>query len=194
MSMKENVDFIKQELTTEEKFFESTVKVERFWKKFKYLIIGVVAIVVLAVIGVNYKKSSDASNKVAANEAFNIFLKDTKDEKALNDLKALDNKLYEVALYIKASKNNEIQNVTVPYLKELMAYNEAVSKNDLNKLNELSMDNKFLLKEFAIFNKAMLLTKEGKYEEAKSILKLIPETSQANQLSQLLMHHIEAKL
>ena len=194
MSMKENVDFIKQELTTEEKFLEGTIKVERFWKKYKLLIIGVAIIIVVAVVGINYKKSVDASNKIAANEAMNLFLKDNKDEKALNTLKELDKRLYEVALFIKASKNSEIATVNVPYLKELMTYNEAISKNDLNKLNELSMDNRFLLKEFAIFNKAMILTQNGKYEEAKSILKLIPETSQANQLSQLLMHHIEAKL
>ena len=194
MSMKENVDFIKQELTTEEKFLEGTIKVERFWKKYKLLIIGVAIIIVAAVVGINYKKSVDASNKIAANEAMNLFLKDNKDEKALNTLKELDKRLYEVALFIKASKNSEIATVNVPYLKELMTYNEAISKNDLNKLNELSMDNRFLLKEFAIFNKAMILTQDGKYEEAKSILKLIPETSQANQLSQLLMHHIEAKL
>lgn len=194
MSMKENVDFIKQELTTEEKFLEGTIKVERFWKKYKLLIIGVAIIIVVAVVGINYKKSVDASNKIAANEAMNLFLKDNKDEKALNTLKELDKRLYEVALFIKASKNSEIATVNVPYLKELMTYNEAISKNDLNKLNELSMDNRFLLKEFAIFNKAMILTQDGKYEEAKSILKLIPETSQANQLSQLLMHHIEAKL
>ncbi len=194
MSMKENVDFIKQELTTEEKFLEGTIKVERFWKKYKLLIIGVAIIIVAAVGGINYKKSVDASNKIAANEAMNLFLKDNKDEKALNTLKELDKRLYEVALFIKASKNSEIATVNVPYLKELMTYNEAISKNDLNKLNELSMDNRFLLKEFAIFNKAMILTQDGKYEEAKSILKLIPETSQANQLSQLLMHHIEAKL
>ena len=194
MSMKENVDFIKQELTTEEKFLEGTIKVERFWKKYRLLIIAVAIIIVAAVVGINYKKSVDASNKIAANEAMNLFLKDNKDEKALNTLKELDKRLYEVALFIKASKNSEIATVNVPYLKELMTYNEAISKNDLNKLNELSMDNRFLLKEFAIFNKAMILTQDGKYEEAKSILKLIPETSQANQLSQLLMHHIEAKL
>ena len=194
MSMKENVDYIKQELSTEDKIFEGTVKLERFWKKFKFVIIGAIVLIVVAVVGINYKKSADEKNKIAANEALNLFVQDYKNEKALADLKELDKNLYEVALYLKASKNNEIQAVNVPYLNQLMSYNDAVTKNDLNKLNDLSMDNRFLLKEFAIFNKALLLTQEKKYEEAKSVLKLIPETSQANQLSQLLLHHIEAKL
>ncbi len=194
MSMKENVDYIKQELSTEEKFFESTVKLERFWKKFKYLIIAVVVIIVAAVVGINYKSSVDAQNKIAANEALNLFIKDFKNEKALNDLQALDKNLYEVALYLKASKENKVATVNVPYLKELMLYNDALSKKDEVVLNDLTMNNNFLLKEFAFFNKALLLTKDGKYEEAKSVLKLIPESSQANQLAQLLLHHIEAKL
>ncbi len=194
MSMKENVDYIKQELSTEEKFFESTVKLERFWKKFKYLIIAVVVIIVAAVVGINYKSSVDAQNKIAANEALNLFIKDFKNEKVLNDLQALDKNLYEVALYLKASKENKVATVNVPYLKELMLYNDALSKKDEVVLNDLTMNNNFLLKEFAFFNKALLLTKDGKYEEAKSVLKLIPESSQANQLAQLLLHHIEAKL
>ncbi len=33
MSLKENVDYVKDELNTEEKFLESFVKVERFYKK-----------------------------------------------------------------------------------------------------------------------------------------------------------------
>lgn len=192
--MKENVDYIKQELSTEEKFFESTVKLERFWKKFKYLIIAVVVIIVAAVVGINYKSSVDAQNKIAANEALNLFIKDFKNEKVLNDLQALDKNLYEVALYLKASKENKVATVNVPYLKELMLYNDALSKKDEVVLNDLTMNNNFLLKEFAFFNKALLLTKDGKYEEAKSVLKLIPESSQANQLAQLLLHHIEAKL
>lgn len=194
MSMKDNVDYIKQELSTEDKIFEGTVKLERFWKKFKFLIIGAVIVIIGAFVGLSYKKSADEQNKIAANEALNVFVQDYKNEKALAELKELDKNLYEVALYLKASKNNEIQAVNAPYLSQLMSYNEALNKNDLAKLNDLSMDNRFLLKEFAIFNKAMLLTEEKKYEEAKSILKLIPETSQANQLAQLLLHHIEAKL
>lgn len=33
MSLKENVEFVKKELDSEEKFLESFVKVERFYKK-----------------------------------------------------------------------------------------------------------------------------------------------------------------
>ena len=111
MSMKENVDYIKQELSTEEKFFEGTVKLERFWKKFKFLIIAFAVIVVSTIVGLSYKSSMDEQNKIAANEALNLFLKDYKNEAALNDLKVLDAKLYEIAIYLKASKENNIQNM-----------------------------------------------------------------------------------
>lgn len=36
MSLKENVDFVKNELNSEEKFLESFVKIERFYKKIKH--------------------------------------------------------------------------------------------------------------------------------------------------------------
>jgi hypothetical protein len=55
------------------------------------------------------------------------------------------------------------------------------------------MQNNFLLKEFAIFNKALILTKDGKYKEARIALNLIPPTSKATELSNLLKHHLLTK-
>ena len=55
------------------------------------------------------------------------------------------------------------------------------------------MQNDFLLKEFAIFNKALILTNDGKYEEAKNLLKQIPQTSKVNDLSNLLNHYLLTK-
>ena len=55
------------------------------------------------------------------------------------------------------------------------------------------MENNFLLKEFAIFNKALILANEGKYQEAKDTLKLIPETSQVKDLVTLLNHYLITK-
>lgn len=66
------------------------------------------------------------------------------------------------------------------------------SKNT-KELENLSMQNDFLLKEFAIFNKALLLTNEGKFEEAKTALKQIPQTSKATELANLLNHYLLTK-
>jgi predicted negative regulator of RcsB-dependent stress response len=191
--MKENVDFVKDELNSEEKFLEGFVKVERFYKKFKALIIGLVSIAVIAVIGISVKNYNDEKNAIAANIAFDKVIADPKDTDSLNTLKESNNKLYEVALYLQAKKNGNYPDTNVPYLKELSEYEKALTNSDVSKLNTLSMQSDFLLKEFAIFNKALVLVNEGKYNEAKIALNLIPKSSKASELSKLLQHHLLTK-
>ena len=83
--------------------------------------------------------------------------------------------------------------INVPFLKNLTKYSAAVEEENIDKLNSLSMQSDFLLKEFAIFNKALILTKSSKYVDAKETLKLIPETSKVNDLVVLLNHYLLTK-
>lgn len=193
MSLKENVDFVKEELSSEEKFLESFVKVERFYKKNKLLILGVVAVVVIAVIGFYTTKYIQGQNKIEANLAFNEVLKDPKNSAALEKLKEKNSQLYEVAQYIQASKEGKVADVQIKFLKELSEYKNALNTKNADELNKVSMQNDFLLKEFALFNKALLLTNEGKFEEAKTTLKLIPEDSKVNDLVNVLKHYLVTK-
>ncbi|MGB1226313.1 MAG: hypothetical protein ACPG9K_00365 [Poseidonibacter sp.] len=193
MSMKENVDFVKEELNSEEKFLEGSVKVERFFKKFKALIIGIVAILIVVFIAFNVKNYNDEKNSTAANIAFDKVIANPSDKEALNTLKESNKKLYEVALYLQAKKEGEYPETNITYLKELTQYQKALSSSDVSALNTLSMQNDFLLKEFAIFNKALILVNEGKYEEAKVALNLIQKSSKASELSSLLQHHLLTK-
>ena len=193
MSMKENVDFVKNELNSEEKFLEGFVKIERFYKKFKALIIGLVIILVVAFIAFGIKSYVDDKNTIASNIAFNKVISNPNDKDALNTLQESNSKLYEVALYLQAKKDGKFQETNIPYLKELTQYQKALSDNNVKELNTLSMQNNFLLKEFAIFNKALILVNEGKYEEARTALNLIPKSSKASELSSLLQHHLLTK-
>jgi len=193
MSMKENVDFVKNELNNEEKFLEGFVKVERFYKKFKTLIIGLVIILVVALIAFGIKSYIDDKNAIASNIAFNKVLSNPNDKDALNTLQESNSKLYEVALYLQAKKDGKFQETDIPYLKELTQYQKALSNNNVEELNTLSMQNNFLLKEFAIFNKALILVNEGKYDEARTALNLIQKSSKASELSSLLQHHLLTK-
>ncbi|MDZ7817358.1 MAG: hypothetical protein U5K55_01565 [Aliarcobacter sp.] len=172
MSIKENVDYVKDELSSQEKFLENFVKGERFYKKYRTLIFAFIAIVVLGTIGIIIKKNIDESNKLEANLAFNKVLENSNDAQALEVLKNKNPELYEVALFLQAKKDNKPVEVNVPLLKELSKYQIALENKNIEDLNNLSMQNDFLLKEFAIFNKALLLSNAGKYEEAKTALKL----------------------
>ena len=63
LSLKENIDMVKQELNSEEKFFEKAVITEKFVKKYKNMMIAsVVAIVVLVAANIGYE-ANEASKK-----------------------------------------------------------------------------------------------------------------------------------
>ena len=48
MAIKDDIDSIKEELNTQEQFLENIIKSERFFKKYKKIIIGAV---VLGIVG-----------------------------------------------------------------------------------------------------------------------------------------------
>jgi len=192
MSLKEDVNYVKNELSNEEKLLENFVKSERFFKKYKTLIFAFVVIIIIGSIGVMIKNNIDESNKLEANIALNNYL-NAGDKTALDSLKGINKELYEIALYLEAKKDNNSAQINIPMLKQLQEFQQANSTNNVETLNNLSLQNDFLLKEFAIFNKALILTNQGKYEEAKKALTLIPQTSKAYELANLLNHYLLTK-
>ena len=193
MSLKENVNYVKDELNTEEKFLEGFVKIERFYKKNKLIVIALVVIIIGAVIGIYVTKSIQSSNKLEANIAFNKVLENPKDLESMNILKEKNKQLFQIAEYIQAVKEGKTSDTQVKYLKDLVSYQKALETNNVEELNNLSMQNDFLLKEFAIFNRALILTNEGKFEDAKATLKLIPSDSKVNDLVNVLKHYLVTK-
>ncbi|MDD3054409.1 MAG: hypothetical protein PHE16_00895 [Aliarcobacter sp.] len=193
MSIKENVDYVKTGLSSEEKFLESFVKSERFFEKYKTLIFAFVIIIIVGIIGFFIKENLAQSNKLKANIAFNQVLENSNNAQALATLKDKNPQLYDIALYLQAKKEAKVAQISVPLLKELSKYQTALANKNISELDNLSMQNDFLLKEFAIFNKALFLTNEGKFNEAKTTLALIPQTSKAFELAKLLNHYLLTK-
>jgi len=193
MSLKENVDFVKKELDSEEKFLESFVKVERFYKKNKKILLVVVAVLIVGIAGYSLKNYIDAQNKAQSNIAFTQFLNDNNNEAALATLKDTNTRLYNVALYIKAKNENTTPEINDKYLGTLLSYKKAIEDKNIEQLNTLAMQKDFLLKEFALFNKALLLTQNGEYEQAKQTLQMIQKDSQVKDLVALLNHYLLTK-
>ncbi len=193
MSIKENVDYVKTELSSEEKFLENFVKSERIFKKYKTLIFGFIAVLIIGTIVYFIKNAMDETNKFEANIAFNKVLINSNDSQAFEILKEKNQQLYDIAKYIQAKNEGKILDINVPLLKELSKYQAAIESKSISQLDNLSMQNDFLLKEFALFNKALFLTNEGKIAEAKTTLALIPETSRAYELAKLLNHYLLTK-
>lgn len=194
MSLKDDIKSVKKEINTEEQFLEGFVKFERFFKKYKLLIIGVVGLAIVGLIAVTVTDYLRAENKKEANIAFNQVLENPNNKNAVAVLKEKNRKLYEISLYLQAQNDNKISDVKVEFLKELSDYQTAIKNQNVDELNAVSMKNNFLLKEFALFNKALILTQNEKYKDAQETLKLIPQTSKVFELVKLLNHYLLTKV
>jgi hypothetical protein len=189
MSLKENLDYMKTELTAQEKFIESFVKAEKIYKKYKTLIIGGaigVVVLIVALISFNY---IEEQNKVTANLAFNKFLQNNNDTVALEVLKDKNTNLYEIAMYLK--DDSHVPNV--PLFKEIALFQKSIKEDDTNSLNSLINSNNFLLKDYAIVFKALQQVKSDDIASAKETLQMLPSESLASDLAGLLSHYIATK-
>ena len=191
MGLKENVSQIKDELTVEEQFFANFFKIEKFYKKYKYIIFGTIFVVVAFFITNGIINYLSEQNKIEANNAYSKFLANPKDTNSLNILKEKNAQLFAIAQF-QVSKN-KTQDIDVVYLKEIAQYNKAVEQNDIEALNKLIVNPNFLLKDFAKFNKALILTQKKEFKKAKATLDTISYNSPVASLANMLNHYLLTK-
>ncbi|WP_170144480.1 hypothetical protein [Aliarcobacter cryaerophilus] len=192
MSIKDDVNYIKNELSSEEKFLESFVKTERFFKKYKKLIFGLIILAIVFSIAFLVKNKLDEKNLYEANIALSSFLENG-NENSLNELKEKNKELYEIALYLDAKNEFKNANIDLKYLKELLDFQVALLNSNQSELDLVSKKADFLLKDYAIFNQALLLVNSQKYDEAREILSKISQDSRAFELATLLKHYLVTK-
>jgi len=191
MSLKENVDFIKKEINTEEEFLVGFVKLERLYKKYKFLIILIVVLSVGGFIGIKINDYLNQQASIKANIAYDKLLKNPKDTKALAILKDTNIKLYNIIVFLNSNK--ETTNINSLFFNDLSEYIVALNKSDIIKLNSLTLNQNFILKEYAILNKAFLETKNKEYNKAKRTLKGISISSPVSKLANSLRHYLVTK-
>jgi hypothetical protein len=193
MSLKENVDLIKDGISTEEKFFESFFKVEKFWKKYKTAIIGISIIIVISLFGLQIKNYIVTKNNMEANNAFNTLLENPNNAKAKAILKDKNLKLLQLAQYINSAKTGKSVNIDIKYIKELAQYSVALENNDIAKIEKLRLNQDFLLEDYATFELALIQALNKEYSKAKNTLKTISDNSPVAQLSAKLQHFLLSK-
>jgi predicted negative regulator of RcsB-dependent stress response len=191
MSLKENVDFIKKEINTEEEFLVGFVKLERLYKKYKFLIILIVVLSVGGFIGIKINDYFNQQANIKANIAYDKLLKNPNDTKALAVLKDTNIKLYNIMVFLNSNK--ETTNINSLFFKDLSEYIVALNKSDITKLNSLTLKQNFILKEYAILNKAFLETQNKEYNKAKRTLKGISISSPVSKLANSLRHYLVTK-
>jgi hypothetical protein len=196
LSLKDNIDAIKKELSAEEQFLESVVRAEGFWKKYKKIVISLAVLLVVLALGKVLYDYMKEKNLNESNSAYLTLQQNPDDKSALESLKSKNPKLYELFIFSNGIKNTDASklealsaDISDPVLKDLLTYQKAsLSKKDISSY---SMKQNALLKDFALVEEVYVLFKDGKSKEAKEKLAQIPESSQLNQIAQSFKHYLK---
>jgi len=189
MSLKEDVNYIKKEISAEESYMESIFKIEKTFKKYKTSIIATVSVIIISLVGFYVSSYFTEQNKIQANIAFNTLLENPNDKEATAVLKAKNPKLYEIAQY----KLNDNTVIEAEFFKDLALYTKAIKEQNIDGINNVTQKQNFILKDFALFNKALIQVKELKYIDAKETLKLIDNKSEVSPMAKMLEHFLLTK-
>ncbi len=195
MSLKNNLDMVKEELNSEEKFFEKAVITEKFVKKYKNLMIAsVVGIVILISANIAYDINKQKT-KDAANAALLELKVDPTNAAALTRLESLSPALRDVWVYSQAVLNkdmaalNSLKNSKDSIVSDLASYELAVESKELETLDAYAMKQDSIYKDLARIQSAVLLIESGKTDEAHQKLSLISIDSSLAQVAASLMHY-----
>jgi len=190
MDLKSGLQEVKQELSSDEKLLEQAFHLEKFFKKYKKILIAVSVLSILAYAGYktnNYLKYTKLEN---ANSALLALEKNPNDKKALKNLKENNPKLFAMYSYNQAanSANKEALSKIAKdnnLLKDVINYH-------LGVLEKKPKDSIYY-KNLSLIQKAYLLINDGKKEDAKNILIQIPKDSSVAPVARLLIHYTITK-
>jgi len=167
LSLKENLDGIKQEIGAEEQFLESVIKTERFYKKYKRQVqLGVAILVIAAIVYPSYGYIKQRNLRLS-NIAYETLLTNPSDKEALNTLKDKNQPLYDTYKFRAAVTKKNVakleelsKNKNEKFLSDLSTYELAQIKNSKKVNSEL-------LKGFALLEEGYDLLKVGKISQAQ---------------------------
>ena len=186
MSIQDDVKYVKSELSGDEKILEGAFKLETLYKKYKLLIWGTVAAVVLFFVGSTAMEGIRDARLADANNAFLTLQKKPDDAVALKTLKEKNPSLFELFTFSQAAKKQDVST-----LKALASSkNEVIADSSryvTATLEKKEAESK-LYKEMAYLDDAYLALKAGKVAQAKEKLELIDERSAVAPLATLLKH------
>ena len=186
---------VKEELNSEEKFFEKAVITEKFVKKYKKHMIGVFVVIVL-VVGANITYDLKEKSRISsANEMLLNLKSDPKDATSLANLKVLSPKLHDAWLlsYAIATKDTKlldtIKNSKATLVSDIASYELAQYQNSLKDLELYTLKEGSIYKDLALVQSAVILLNEGKIKQAHEKLAYVSASSSLNKIVTALMHY-----
>lgn len=195
MSLKENMDALKEELSSEEKFFESAIRTERFVKKYQKPLIATVVASLLAVGGaIGYQAYTNAKLE-SSNAAFNLLLANPSDAKAEQTLKNDNPALYDVWKLSRGISQNDVsileglKHSEAFGVADIASYEAAAIKGDVASLDQYTKKQGALYKDLALLELAVNAIEKGDAKTANEKLALISAESPITQVSGALAHY-----
>lgn len=195
MSLKENMEALKEELSSEEKFFESAIRTERFVKRYQKPLMAVVAASLLAVGGaIGYQAYTDTKVE-SSNAALNLLLVNPADAQAEQTLKNDNPKLYDLWKLSRGIAQNDVtildglKNSEAFGVADIASYESAVIKGDPKGLEHYTKQQGALYKDLALLETAVAEINKGNTKAANEKIALIGENSPLYQVAQSLSHY-----
>jgi hypothetical protein len=186
VSIKDDVNYVKTELSGDEKVLESAFKLESLYKKYKTVIWGAAGAAVLFFAVTTGMEVLKQSKLEAANQAFLTLQQKADDTKALGILKENNPALYELYTLSQAAKKQDAK-----ALESLSRSKSDIvadmSRYSAGAIEKKPVDSK-LYKEMAYLEEAYVAIKAGDIVQAKNKLELIDERSPLATLAKFLEH------
>jgi len=189
------VDFIKEELSSEEKMFEKAVVTERFLKKYKKSIIALLSLVVIIALGNMAYKAKERSRIEEANKQLAVLTENPSDKQAEEKLKELSPKLYAAWSFSHAVNTNDtkklqqLQNSDFFVINDLSAYEAAARTADLKSLDAYSLRQQAIYKDLALVDEAVIHMNRNEIAQSKEKLAMIGENSPLKGVASILNHY-----
>lgn len=188
MSLKDDVNFVKKELSGDEKVLESAFKLETLYKKYKTTLWGVLTLLVLFFGGRAVMESMEETKLATANEAFMALQLKADDAEALKILKENNPALFELFSYAQAVKTQDVKTLEALSKSKNTVIADA-SGYTASVLNKKPVDS-VLYKEMALFEEAYLAIQAGETKKAKAKLEEIDGRSPLAILTEFLKHSL----
>ncbi len=195
LSLKENIDMVREELNQEEKMFENAVRTERFVKKYKTPLLSAIVAIIVVLVGNSIYQANLESKMLNSNAAYMTLLGTPTDTNAMKILKDNNAALYDawkLQVAIADSDEKTLQELSGSQNKivsDIATYEVAALKKDVQALNAYAQKKDAILKDMALLDEAVLLMKAGKTEEAHKRLNLIDEKSSVKKTAMILQHY-----
>jgi hypothetical protein len=186
LSIQDDVNYIKKELSGDEKVLESAFKIEGIYKKHKLKLgIALIAFVVFFA-GKSIEQNMHESALLEANKAFLTLQKTPNDSEALKVLQNNNPALFELFTYKEAVQKKDIKALEALYSSKNIVISDA-SAYQASVIDKKPKDS-VLYNDMALFTQGYVALESGDTKQAMLKLEQIDERSALATITGLLKH------